>query len=88
MKTMLTVGVAVSTRPCFSPSRGFRPGESVTVVPKFPSRLVHVDGIGTDARMHGLSTGSNAAKVKSVQEYPSKEYSIALNQLYNSTAGD
>ena len=66
MKTMLTVSNAVSIRPCFSPSRGVRPGVTVTVVSGFPPRLVRVDGIGTDARMQGFSTGRVIPKVKFV----------------------
>ena len=88
MKTMLTAGVAVSIRPCFSPYWGVRPGVSVAVVPGYPSWRTCIDVSEPAPWKQGLSTGSNAAKEKSVQEYPSKKYSIALNHLYNSTARD
>ena len=82
MKTMLTVNIAVSTRPGFSPSRGVRN------CARYPSWRTCIDVSEPVPWKQGLSTGSNAAKVKSVQEYPSKKYSFALNHLYDSTAGD
>lgn len=88
MKTMLTVGVAISIRPWFQSVRGIRPGVSVTVVSGYPYWFPCIDGISTGAPETRAQYRFERSKVMSVQEYPSKKYSFALNHLYDSTAGD
>ena len=81
MKTMLTVIISRFHSPLFQSVWGVRPGVSVAVVPGYPSWRTCIDVSEPAPWKQGLSTGSNAAKEKSVQDFPSKKVQYCIKSF-------